>query len=101
MNVPTITMDPDAALEKVAAWLQEKHADQAVVKQQCIKGYEALAEGKKLVQLDVAIRGGGFHASGFPKLAIARADRREVRFTWGSTSRLARYDSRLGYYGTQ
>jgi hypothetical protein len=69
------------------------------VREDCIKGYEALAEGKTLVHLDGAIRGGGFHASGFPKLAIARADRAKVRFTWDSTANLARYDARAHYWG--
>jgi hypothetical protein len=94
MDVPTITMDPEEAAAKIAAWMNEKHADQAEVKKQCIAGYEALAAGKTLLQLDVAIRGGGFHANGFPKLAIARADRREVAFAWRSTENIARYDTR-------
>jgi hypothetical protein len=93
MNVTTITMDPDVAQEKISAWLAEKHSDQAEVKAQCIKGYTALAEGKTLVQLDVAIRGGGFFDSGFPKLAIARADRREVFFQWRASSTRMVYDT--------
>ena len=94
MNVTKIEMDPQVAEEKIQAWLAERHVDQAVVKADCLKGYEALAAGKVLVHLDAAIRGGGFHASGFPKLAIARADREQVRFTWGSTSSVALYDTR-------
>jgi hypothetical protein len=93
MNVTTITMDPEKAAAKIAAWMQEKHADQAVVKAQCLKGYEALAEGKKLIQLDAAIRGGGFFESGFPKLAIARADRDRVYFEWSANRTEARYDA--------
>lgn len=94
MDVPKITMDPDVALEKINAWFGERHADQAEVKAQCLAGYKALAEGHQLIQLDAAIRGGGFHASGFPKLAIARADRERVRFTWMPGTTLVRYDAR-------
>jgi hypothetical protein len=96
MNVTTIEMDRDEALAKVAAWMQEKHADQAVVREQCIKGYEALAEGKRLIQLDAAIRGGGFYPAGHPKLAVARADRREVFMRWSAGRQEIRFDTRQG-----
>jgi len=99
MEVPKITMDPEAAVAKIAAWMKEKHADQADVKAQCLKGYEALAEGKTLVQLDAAVRGGGFHQNGYPKLAIARADRREVRLRWSSNSSEAVYDTQDQWRG--
>ena len=94
MNVTTIEMTPAQAREKLDAWLQEHHADQAHVKAQCLAGYQALADGKTLVHLDGSIRGGGFHASGYPKLAVARADRERVRFRWGNTAHLATFDAR-------
>jgi post-segregation antitoxin (ccd killing protein) len=93
MNVTTIKMDPAEARKKIEAWMQEKHADQAWCGSTASSGYAALAAGKKLVQLDAAIRGGGFHASGFPKLAIARADRREVRLMWRRGNHEAIFDA--------
>lgn len=93
MDVATISMTPEQAQLKLDAWMEEKHVDQAEVKAWCVAGYKALAEGKVLVHLDAAIRGGGFHPGGYPKLAIAAADRREVRFTWSSTSNRAHYDT--------
>lgn len=94
MDVPVIAMTPEEAQDKLDAWQAERHADQREVKEACIKGYEALAAGKTLIQLDAAIRGGGFFDSGFPKLAIARADRREVQFTWRPHEAIAFYDTR-------
>ncbi len=98
MNVPTIEMTEEEALAKLQAWLNEKHADAQAAREDCLKGYNALAEGKRLVHLDAAIRGGGFHASGFPKLAVARADREKVHFEWQSTVHLARFDTRAHYW---
>jgi len=98
VDVATIQMTREQAVEKLEAWKLEKHADAKVAREDCIKGYEALAEGKTLVHLDGAIRGGGFHASGFPKLAIARADREKVRFEWNSSAHLASYDSRAHHW---
>lgn len=94
MNVPTIEMTPEQAQVKLDAWLQENHSDQRLVREQCILGYQALAEGKKLIHLDGAIRAGGYHTSGYPKLAVARAYRERVRFRWRNTEQLASYDSR-------
>lgn len=93
MNVTTITMDPEEAVAKIAAWTQEKHSDQAVVREQCLKGYEALAAGKKLIQLDAAIRGAGFFPNDLPKLAIARADRTQVYFRWANNKTTVTYDA--------
>lgn len=98
MNVNTITMDPQLAKAKLDAYLADKHADTREAYAQCAKGYEALAEGKILLHLDASIRGGGFFESGFPKLAIARADRREVRFQWRGHETSGQFDCRNQYY---
>lgn len=94
MDVPTITMDPDVAREKLDAWMHERHADAREAREACIVGYQALAEGKTLLQLDTAIAGGGFFASGLPKLAIARADRSEVRCAWRDRETTILFDAR-------
>src|SRR6185436_6301092 len=82
MDVPLIAMTQEEAQGKLDAWMRQKHADQADVRDQCIAGYKALAAGKTLLHLDEAIGGGGFYETGFPKLAVARADRKLVRLRW-------------------
>lgn len=44
--------------------------------------YYHLALGKKLIDVGQAIREGGFDDDMRPRLAIARADRRQICFTW-------------------
>lgn len=94
MDVPVIAMSVEEAEEKLRAWNNEKHADARVAREDCIKGYQALAEGKTLVHLDAAIREGGRFESGLPKLAIARADRKIVRFEWSPGTTTCTFDAR-------
>lgn len=79
MNVELITMEPDEAQAKLAAYraqLQRRADDEY---EAAAAGYKALAEGKSLLNLPDAIRFGGLGEDGRPKLAVARADRVEVR----------------------
>jgi len=82
MNVATIEMPFDEALAKVAAYRKslKRRADEEY--EACLAGYKALADGKRLVHLSEAIRSGGFDDQMRPRLAVARADRRLIRFQW-------------------
>jgi hypothetical protein len=82
MNVPTITMEPKAAQAKLEAYQAylRRRADEEY--QKAAEGYAALATGKPLLNLADAFTTAGLHQDGRPKLAIARADRRQVRMIW-------------------
>ena len=84
MNVPTITMEPDVAQEKLEAYraqLRQRADDEY---EAAVAGYKALAEGKPLLNLTEAIQSGGLGADHRPRLAVARADRWQVwvETTW-------------------
>lgn len=79
MNVPTITMDPDQAKAKLKAYRRELHHGADETYQAAADGYKALAQGLPLIDINQAIEAGGFFPEGYPRLAIARADRKVVR----------------------
>jgi hypothetical protein len=98
VDVPTITMPKEKALEKLKAYRADLHKDTEEVYRQAAEGYKALAEGTPLIHLDKAIQAGGFFPDMLPKLAIAPADRREVRFDWHMGT-FASYSTQLGGQG--
>lgn len=79
MNVSTITMPKEEAKAKLEAYRAQnaKRVDEEY--QAAEAGYAALAEGTPLISLTEAIRNGGLDEKMRPKLAIARADRKQVR----------------------
>jgi hypothetical protein len=76
MNSPTITMERDAALQKLQQYeeaaRQNPRAYQGIDKE-LMEGYRALAKGKHLVDVNEALKVGGLNLAGQPKLAICRA----------------------------
>lgn len=83
MNVSTITMDPDLAREKLRAYRRSKHTAVEEEYQEAARAFAALAKGTPILRLTPTIQSGGFFPELRPRLAIARADRREVKFEWG------------------
>ncbi len=76
MNTPTIEMDVDEAQEKLDAYRQaikDKPELARKVDRQLAKGYRLLAKGKRLIDVNEAIRHGGVDEKNRPRLAIARA----------------------------
>lgn len=92
MNVTTITMEPAVAREKLKAYRASRHKDAEEQYRQCAEGYQALAAGTPLLNLDDVFRNVLVDENGRPKLAIARADRREVGFFWGPEQDSAWFD---------
>ncbi|MCI0729669.1 MAG: hypothetical protein L0332_23555, partial [Chloroflexi bacterium] len=80
MNIPTITMDPEAAQAKLVAYQNRIRRAVEVEYQAAIAGYQALAEGTPLLNLADAFTFAGLDDDGRPRLAVARADRKQVRF---------------------
>ncbi len=80
MNVETITMDPQEARKKIESFgaSLRRSADEEVAA--AVAGYEALASGKALLDLEEVFRGAPLDDKGRPRFAIARADRKEVQY---------------------
>lgn len=91
MEIPIMTVDPDEALRKHQAYIREKHADAYEFSQRCAAAYHALQNGRPLVSLSAAIRAGGLDENHRPRLAIARADRKEVYMSWRRGDEIIRY----------
>lgn len=93
MQLPTITADPAEALRKHQAYLNEQHADAYDFSTRCAAAYEALQSGRALISLSAAIRAGGLDDNGRPRLAVARADRKEVYMSWRRGDEIIRFCS--------
>lgn len=93
MNVETIEMDPAearAASAEYAAILRRGFdAEYAAVRD----GLDALGRGEKVIAAGAAIAAAPRDDAGRPLLAIARADRKEVRFRWRSSDRAAGFST--------
>src|SRR5262245_26228122 len=80
MNLQAIQMPRDeakAALLAYRAAVKERHDAEY---EACVRGYQALERGHKIISLQGTIRAGGTNEEGCPRLAVARADDREVTF---------------------
>lgn len=90
MNTPLIEMCEFEAAEKAKAYKRMLGARRGKalsleVKreyEQALAGFKVLAKGLSLIDLEAAMRAGGFDEKGRPKLAIGRADRDIMRFSW-------------------
>lgn len=90
MNTPLITMKPEIAKAKLDAYMRTRgkmKGKQVAVElrrehEALLKGYQALSKGTALIDLEQAMRACGFDEKGRPKLAIGRADRKIIQFTW-------------------
>lgn len=94
MNVETITMPAEDARKKLRAYRSQIHRDVDGQYAAAAAGYEALAKGTPLIELSRVIQAGGIDDQYRPRLAIARADRREVEYIWRHRSPMV-FDARL------
>jgi hypothetical protein len=88
MNVSTITMDPAQAQAKLEQYraLLESRVGTAEAREEYTRAadaYAQLAEGTPLLVLSEVMQRAPVDAKGRPRLAVARADRRQVRFWFG------------------
>jgi hypothetical protein len=91
MNVELIKMDPAEAREQLRAYRRQLHRRVDAEYEAVAKGLAALADGTPILSLPEAIRTGGFDDVGRPRLAIARADRQQVKLTRSGHSTTARF----------
>ena len=98
MELATMTKNREDAWQKVESyrkWLGKRSNEEYYA---CLKGYEALAEGAAILDVGDAIRTSVRDEKGRPRLAIARADRTEVRLSWWLRHRDAEFDSGTTQY---
>lgn len=83
MNVETIRMDPAVAHHHLTAYRAQLHRRADAEYEAVVAGLTALEQGTPIILLSTAITGGGYFANnGMPRLAVARADQRQVRCRW-------------------
>ena len=92
MNVATIQMDPGQAREKLKEYRGRKHRAADAEYQRVELAYEQLAKGTPLIILSDAIAAAPRDEKGRPRLAIARADRRQVHYS-RSWDRVHQFDA--------
>jgi hypothetical protein len=97
MNVPLITMPREEARVQLRQYRTALHRRADAEYQAVVAGLEALADGTPIIGLADAIAAGGFDASGRPNLAVARADRGQVRMWWDGNQ--AHFDTSRGTAG--
>ena len=78
MNLDPITMDKAAAEEAFAEYRGAFMAERNRIDGELMRGYRALKEGKQLLRMSQTIAFGGVNELGYPKLALSRADEREI-----------------------
>lgn len=88
-----MTADRYEARQKAAAYRKQLKRRNDPEYETAATAYELLAQGKRLMDIGIAIRDGGFDEKMRPKLAIARADRHQVHFHWPWSSDTARFDA--------
>jgi hypothetical protein len=105
MNVETISMPVEQAKAKLEAYkkrlakmkIGKANAEVAAEYKAAMQGYEALAEGTPLIDLDDVFQNCPCDEQGRPKLAIARADRKQVQLDWDGRNQFITFDSALNY----
>lgn len=84
MDVATISMTKTKARELYREYKKHQHYSEPI-DLELQRTYQLLAQGKTIIQALESIKTAGLDEKGYPKLAIARADQREVFCTtWNS-----------------
>jgi hypothetical protein len=102
MNIPMISMDREGARQRLRALRTQLHRRSEAEYEALRVSYEQLVEGRPVLALAQVLAAGGIDADGRPRLAIARADRRQVhvrRFGNGSVEFSTRPWQRNGWGG--
>lgn len=91
MNVPTITMPPDDAKKKLKALGANLHRQVQSEYSSAIKAFRILKKGQALLDIAQVFRACEFDEKGIPRLAICRADAKEVCLERPGNSLLGTY----------
>lgn len=91
MNVAMMTM-PKARARRMLRETRQQIVKKATDELRAVaEGLKWMARGRAVLDLGIAIREGGLHPDGMPKLAIARADQTRVEFRWPVRQREATF----------
>ncbi len=91
MNVAKLEMPKEQAALKLKEYRKFLHRRADAEYSAIAEGLEFQQRGIPLINIDEAIRNGGFFEDGRPRLAIARADREFVRLQWRERQTQARF----------
>lgn len=91
MNVSTITVEREEALTKLAEYRRLNRRQVQPEDTRLRQLYQAVAKGSRVVNVLEAFKATGLNTDGHPKLAIARADWRNVFFRCGSSQGRGRF----------
>lgn len=81
MEVQAIEVDREEARKRVEEFTAKRRRSLTEMDKALFRGYKALAEGLTLIDINRAIRNGGYFEENFcPKLAIARSDLKIIKF---------------------
>ena len=94
MEVEKVQMDEASARAALADYRMALRRRYDEEYEAVAQGLEAMTMGQAVINLQDVIRDGGFDEFMRPRLAIARADRRIVRFSWLHRDTFGRFDSR-------
>lgn len=85
MNVASVMIPPETAREKLKAVRTVLHRKAESEFEALERAYSAALEGSPILDLEASFEIAGFFPDGFPRLAVARADRKrvEVGTRWG------------------
>lgn len=81
MNVTTIELDKEIAIQKYKEYLGVNKRQKAKEYSAARRAYRALSKGLKVIDIYAAFEKTGLKSDGSPKLAIVRADAKTVYFT--------------------
>jgi len=99
MEVPTIEMARTKALEKLGSYRSQLQRRADAEYEAAVAGYQALADGKVLLDLVDVFAGIRTDHKDRPALAIARADRDQVEFEWARFQNVFVFDARKNGFG--
>ncbi|MFO0906824.1 MAG: hypothetical protein U0835_00395 [Isosphaeraceae bacterium] len=107
MDINAITMDRSAASKKAIAYKErlaqlKPSLSNAAIRAEyetALKGFEELAKGTKLIDLDQVMANCPLDEKFRPKLAIARHDRKQVKFVWKPWTTKAMFHTDFERYG--
>lgn len=80
MKVATLSMPYNEARRKAEAYKRAMQRNPQAADEVLMKGYSAIARGKRVIDINAVIHAGGYDTEHRPKLAIARADQKEIHF---------------------
>jgi hypothetical protein len=85
MKLATLDIDPAEAARKLAEYEAAIATERNAEDEAIAAGYRAASRGLGVISLPATIAAGGFHDSGLPRIAIARADTQICYCYWDWT----------------